>query len=554
MSEECMSEHVDSVVTDEDDEILPVEAEASSSLSWKVDPGQSGRLDKFVCASLPEATVSREKVKKAIKEGCCTVDGLVCTDPNAKVVAGQWVILNLQTEASTLVPVQLGLKYIYKDSDLAVVEKPVGLTVHPCPSCEETTLVHGLLWDFPSLAGMDGVRPGIVHRLDKDTSGIMLIALNETARLRLSDAFAERAVHKSYLAIVCGIAPQTGICREPIGRHPTQKVRMAVSSSGRPAHTEWKRLFADPNGQFSVLEVTIHTGRTHQIRVHLSHLGFPLVGDKLYRNNRWASVQRAAPRQMLHAWKLRFVHPVLQTEVAFVSPLPEDMVQVLLRLSRPMLRVVLTGCPGCGKSTVLKRLAEQGVPVVSADVLVSALYDVDKPGWRWLKQNFGSTFVPGGTGMVDKRKLFSAMQADDTLRLAVNQFMHPLVHEAIETFWNDHECAGNLFAVAEIPLWAETSAQEAAQANIVLVGVACDTSARHERLLQTRGWEQSMSSTMDGWQCTEEKKFRHSDYVLNNNDDVPSLVAQVDKLLTLLQRKASDTPLRKLLQELSKCE
>ncbi|MEG6594176.1 RluA family pseudouridine synthase, partial [Desulfovibrio sp. 1188_IL3213] len=256
---------------------------------------------------------------------CCTVDGLPEKRPAAKVHMGQAVILNLPEHQGSLQPEEGHLELLWQDAHLVVCNKPAGLTVHPCPSCPEQTLVQRLLGRFPQLSRLEGQRPGIVHRLDKDTSGLLVVALTESDRLTLSEAFAERQVHKEYLALVSGLPPLEGQCREPLGRHPTAKIKMAVvpeNRGGRQAFTEWRRLWSTDDNSVSLLAVRIHTGRTHQIRVHMAHMGHPLLGDRLYAPK---AVQDMAPRQMLHAWRLNFTHPASGEDMRFTCPPPQDM-------------------------------------------------------------------------------------------------------------------------------------------------------------------------------------------------------------------------------------
>lgn len=529
----------DPELIDDDDELASSDSIANAvtePLTFTVGAGQGDRLDKFLMAVLPVGSVSREKLKVAIRDGLCNLDGAVCQEPKTKVFTGQTVSIAFVAEASGIVPSPLSLNYLYTDASLVVVQKPFGLTVHPCPSCDEVTLVQGVAADFPQLAAMTGLRPGIVHRLDKDTSGLMLVALREDVRLRLSEAFAEREVHKTYLAVVCGVPVKHGECKELIGRHPTQRVKMAVTKRGRQAHTEWERLYADPEGRFSLLAVTIHTGRTHQIRVHMTHVGHPLVGDSLYTLPKWKAVQALAVRQMLHAWKLEFVHPASGETMNFVCPMPDDMRQTLLRLNRSTLRVVITGCPGCGKSTVLKYLGEQGLPVFSADAAVAESYAAGQEGQKLLARHLGGSFMNPATGEVDRRKLFAHMQTDDALRQKVNTLIHPLVFARLCQFWDDAEAAGYPLAVAEIPLWSESRQGVPQERATVLVGVACDTSVRHERLSANRGWSPEMCQQMDAWQLPESEKFAKADIIVNNNGSYETLVAA---LPTVKQRLES---------------
>ena len=200
------------------------------------------RLDRFLGEALREQDVSREKVKRAIRDGGCLVDGAVCTDVSAKVGAGQSIELRMEAEPTSVQPEEGELEILYQDAWLAVLNKPAGMTVHPAPSCPDGTLVHRLVARFPSLRAQEGFRPGIVHRLDKDTSGLICVALTEEARMRLSEAFAAREIRKEYLALVQGVPAPAGTVDAPLGRHPTVKVKVAVVKNGKEARSEWRVL------------------------------------------------------------------------------------------------------------------------------------------------------------------------------------------------------------------------------------------------------------------------------------------------------------------------
>lgn len=309
-----------------------------SGLDILVTPDKAGqRLDCVLREAAPQR--SRAALQKAVLAGCCLVDGLPETRPDARMRAGQRVVLQLPEAVGVLKAEEGHLELLWQDEHLLVCNKPAGLTVHPCPSCPEHPLVQRLLGRFPQLARLEGQRPGIVHRLDKDTSGLLLVALTEPDRLALSAAFARREVGKEYLALVRGLPPARGECHEPLGRHPTAKVKMCVlpeSRGGRSAHTQWRVLWSAPDNGISLLAVRIHTGRTHQIRVHLAHVGHPLLGDRLYAP---PAVRDMAPRQMLHAWRLTFSHPGTGEELRFSCPPPEDMPRAALAACRRMQRV-----------------------------------------------------------------------------------------------------------------------------------------------------------------------------------------------------------------------
>ncbi len=527
------------------------------------------RLDRFLSAQLPEC--SRASLKKAVEQGCCTVNGLPVTNAAAKIRAGQDIVLALPDAACGVQAEAGDLDVLWRDEHLAVVNKPAGLTVHPCPSCPEGTLVHRLLAHFPQLAAQEGLRPGIVHRLDKDTSGLLIIALTEAARLRLSSAFAGREVHKEYLALVHGVPPQEGECHAPIGRHPQIKVKMAVvpeNRGGRPAHSAWRVLWQAPDGQCSLLAVRIFTGRTHQIRVHMAYCGHPLWGDAVYGVNDAADAEAArlalaqAPslpaaelpaRQMLHAWRIRFRHPLTDAMLEFCCPPPPDMPDAAVQISlRRMRRLVITGNPGCGKSSLTARLAALGLPAFSADAEVGRLYARGAAGWDFLRQRYGSRFLRED-GELNRPALLAAMRAEQDVRREAEHYLHMLVHDALETFWRTEEARGTRCAVAEVPLYFEAGWQSSTSLPAPLViGVTCPMPVRHARLLATRGWSAETSATLEAWQWAEARKAAACHWLVDNSGAEQALDAQARDTLRRVEelRAEEETALRRHLTAL----
>jgi len=287
------------------------------------------RLDSFVARRCPE--LSRSYAGRLIDEGLVALDGR-----NAKrserVDAGAMVSVTIPPpQTIELAPEDIPLTIIYQDGDIIVLEKPAGLTVHPAPGHPSGTLVNALLAACPDLRGIAGtLRPGIVHRLDKDTSGLMVVAKNDRAQRSLQRQLKDREVHKTYLALVHGLPkPREGLIEAPIGRHPKNRKKMAVIASGREAATKYRVRDEIASGRYSLLEVEPITGRTHQIRVHMAALGHPVVGDATY-GRRSAVIER----QFLHAHKLAFAMPLGGRTVEFVSPLPADLREALRRLQR----------------------------------------------------------------------------------------------------------------------------------------------------------------------------------------------------------------------------
>jgi 23S rRNA pseudouridine1911/1915/1917 synthase len=280
------------------------------------------RLDRYVCQRLPE--LSRSRVQKLIADGHITVNGRPAK-PGLRLNTGDRIEVTVPpAPPSRLEPEDIPLDILYEDDDLLVVDKPAGLTVHPAPGHPGHTLVNALLAHLPRLADNgDALRPGIVHRLDKDTSGVMLVAKNGKAQADLAGQFKSHTVSKSYLVLVKGhLTPETGIIEAAIGRDPSHRQRMAIVAGGREARTEYQviRYIRD----YTLLEVRPKTGRTHQIRVHLAAIGFPVVGDKIYGVR-----SPFLGRQFLHASRLGFSLPSTGEYVEFKSELPEDLKHAL---------------------------------------------------------------------------------------------------------------------------------------------------------------------------------------------------------------------------------
>lgn len=248
--------------------------------------------------------------------------------PAIIVVPGETYTIDVPPpEKLQLEPEDVDFGIVFFDKDIIVVDKPAGLVVHPSPGHWRGTLVHGLLWRFPELGNLNGVeRPGIVHRLDAGTSGLMVVARSGLAQEKLYKAFKERRVTKVYLALCFGRPPHDGGAIDaPIGRDEGHRIRMAAVGGGRSALTDYRVLWS--RGGQSLVECRLHTGRTHQIRVHMKHIGCPLVGDLLYAPSRPSPFD--PPRVFLHAWKLGFAHPRDNRPLSFCSHIPEELIRVL---------------------------------------------------------------------------------------------------------------------------------------------------------------------------------------------------------------------------------
>ncbi|HEY4687929.1 MAG TPA: RluA family pseudouridine synthase [Anaerolineae bacterium] len=289
------------------------------------------RLDKFVAARVP--SLSRSAAQRLIEDGFVTVNGAV-TDAAHKVGQGDVIVVRVPPPVPTTLEAEdIPLSIIYEDADLIVIDKPAGLVVHPSAGHDRGTLVNAILAHAPDLHGVGGeARPGIVHRLDKDTSGLIVVAKNDTAHRELQRQFKARTVKKMYVALVEGrVEPGEGVVDAPIARDRVHRKRMAVVMNGRSARTRYKVVRYASVGEtaYSLVEVYPETGRTHQIRVHFAWLGHPLVGDTVYgRKKPSLSIER----HFLHAARLTLHLPSTGEERAFESPLPQDLRRVLQRM------------------------------------------------------------------------------------------------------------------------------------------------------------------------------------------------------------------------------
>lgn len=286
------------------------------------------RIDAYLRAN---TEFSRSRVSALMLEGAVSVDGEVQVKPSYKVSAGQKVVLAVpQVRSVDIVPQNIPLDILYQDADVVIVNKPCGMVVHPAAGNEDRTLVNALLYHVHDLSGIGGeMRPGIVHRLDKDTSGLILIAKNDRAHALLSDQFKERSMEKHYRAVAFGnFREDNGLIDAPIARHPVDRKKMAIVPDGKPSQTEWKVIERLKSATY--LDVHLLTGRTHQIRVHMNSIGHSLLGDRIYAPNIKTSVH--IPRLMLHAYSLAFTHPTSGERIEMVAPLPEKFDATLEKL------------------------------------------------------------------------------------------------------------------------------------------------------------------------------------------------------------------------------
>jgi 23S rRNA pseudouridine1911/1915/1917 synthase len=286
------------------------------------------RLDRYLAAALPE--FSRSRLQALIRNGAVQLQGKNAR-PSETVHAGDSVRVTIPPlEEIEAQAEEIPLEILFEDEDLLVLNKPPGLVVHPGAGNLAHTLVNALLYHCTSLSGIGGKqRPGIVHRLDKETSGCLVVAKNDVAHQVLARQFAEREAPKIYLALVTGTLKRNrGTIDAAIGRHPVERKKMRVDARrGRTARTDYRVL--QSGSAVSLIECALHSGRTHQIRVHLHHIGHPVIGDTLYGK------KGSAPRQMLHAWKLGFTHPRTTERLLFEAPIPADFRALIAAFKSP---------------------------------------------------------------------------------------------------------------------------------------------------------------------------------------------------------------------------
>lgn len=292
---------------------------------WTVDPTDANeRIDKFI--TLQNEDWSRSQVQAWVKEGRVTVNGEPIKN-NYKLQAEDEVTLRVPPPKEMAIqPEEMSLDIVYEDSDVVVVNKPRGLVVHPAPGHYSGTLVNGLLAHCKDLSGINGVlRPGIVHRIDKDTSGLLMVAKNDKAHMRLAEQLKAHTVNRKYVALVHGVIPhEMGTIEAPIGRDPKNRQQMAVVfENSKPAVTHF--IVLERFKEYTMVELKLETGRTHQIRVHMKYIDYPLAGDPKYGPKNTLELDG----QALHAKTLGFIHPRTGEQLEFEAPMPKEMLDVI---------------------------------------------------------------------------------------------------------------------------------------------------------------------------------------------------------------------------------
>lgn len=294
-----------------------------NSINLVVETGAVGeRIDKYICES---TELSRSFAKELLESGSCLLNGTKCKK-NYRVKAGDVVKITLpDMEEPEILPENIPLDIVYEDSDLLVVNKPKGMVVHPAAGHYSGTLVNALMYHCKdSLSGINGViRPGIVHRIDKDTSGLLIVAKNDTAHNGLAEQIKVHSFTRRYEAVVLGGIKENGTVNAPIARHKTDRKKMAVTPNGREAITHYEVI--ENYGKYTHLRLILETGRTHQIRVHMAYTGHPVAGDPVYGDGK----PKWLEGQCLHAREIGFIHPITGKELFFTSPLPEYFEKML---------------------------------------------------------------------------------------------------------------------------------------------------------------------------------------------------------------------------------
>ncbi|MFP4110828.1 MAG: dephospho-CoA kinase [Desulfonatronovibrio sp.] len=511
----------------------------NQQIEFSVDTADSAvRLDKLILKYFPDEPPARSQVQSWIRQGLVRVDGVQHFKPSQTFLADQKVVVQVPVAAREPAAVKGKVEEVYRDEHILVLNKQPGLSVHPASSVAEPTLVNYLLDKYPWIRDtFSGDRPGIVHRLDKDTSGLMVVALDPGSEKKLAASFHDRQVGKNYLAVIKGCPEKNqGEITLPLGRDPVSKTRMAVVKTGRQAITRYQVIYSGKDKKWSMVKVEILTGRTHQIRVHLAEKGHPVLGDFTYGSRsdlsmdcRGRFLTRLVRRQLLHSLRLEFNHPATGQEMSFKSLPPKDFLRTFLCQERVLQRVIITGAMGSGKSSVLFLLKEMGYPVFSADECVAELYRPGNDGWRIIRNRFGTRFIEGEDQPVNKQKLARAIEKDPAILAELNHLIHPLVKHRLEEFWNVHAC--ERVAFAEIPLVFESRMEQGCG---LVAGVFCPDKARHHRLSKTGKMLPEEPALLDSSQMKQADKIRRCDLVVDNSSDLNNLRSKVQALTRVL--------------------
>lgn len=508
------------------------------------------RLDVFLVENFPEYEFTRSQAGRVIRKGHVLVDGRICLKPAYKVSSSQGVKINIPVNKNNApVPVRGEIREVFKNDSILVLDKQPGLSVHPAHSIDEPTLTNYLLEKYPQLRNSESdERPGIVHRLDKDTSGLMVVALDSGIEEFLQSAFHDRLVDKRYLTLIKGCLDRPeGEINLSLNRDPRNKIRMAVVRNGRPARTKYKVIYTGVDKKWSLVMVQILTGRTHQIRVHMSSLGHPVLGDSLYGgkiDSFWGGkeklLQKLVKRQLLHSAELGFNLPHIDKYQLFFQAPPKDFKRAFLYLERGLQKVILTGSMGSGKSLAMSFLRDLKYPVFVADECVHNLYQPGNDGWRMIRGRFGDRFIDGDDQPVNRIRLGAAVSRDRDILDELNHLIHPLVRQRLESFWLEHK--DQRVAFAEIPLAAESGMDTDAD---IVAGVYCPDELRFRRLADKRKLSRDQFIYLDSNQEKQSEKLRHCQLVIDNSSDEGNLKKKIYSLTRVLRYLRSKVAKRK---------
>ncbi len=499
------------------------------------------RLDKVLYRYFEQRGYSRNNIKEFIKKGFVVLNDKIVSKASTKVLYGDKIEVVIPKDKG-IEPIEGDLDVIYEDEYLLVINKPPNLTTHPAPSCKEPTLVNILIKRYPELKTLDKERPGIVHRLDKDTSGLMIIAKNKDVQEKLKSMFQKREIKKKYIVLVHNILRERqGEINVLMDRDHISRTKMKVyKDRGRESITRYKVITDDLNYNVSLVEAELLTGRTHQIRVHFSHIGHPVVGDKLYGRPKKIDnliIKKLAKRQMLHSWYLDFIHPVTKKRLWFKVPVPEDFFRVILYISkkRPMC-VAVTGGVGCGKSKVSELLSKGGYPLWSADQAVEELYKAGGAGFEHIRLNFGDKYIDPQKGCINKKKLFETMSQDQYFRQQVERIIHPLVFEHMVNFIEMNKSKN--MVILEIPLLVEAGWTKENYRGMfdIIVGIFCAENVRNNRLKEIRGWNEEKIKQTIKWQASQRERVMVCDIIIDNSKSLDELQKKVATIKILLRK------------------
>lgn len=484
-----------------------------SSLSFPI------RLDVLLRSLLNNKGFSREKIKYYIQKQHVLVNGTVCTTASKKIHEHDDIRIHIPEESSMLCEEEGDIDIMYEDEDLLLINKPHSLVVHPCTSTPTGTLLQRLLFHYPELADMGGERPAIVHRLDKDTTGLLIVARTEKARYGLVQAFSERTIEKYYVALVEGKTPAKGIIESPIGRDTKNKTKMACSPKGKYAYTEYKTLCTVASNRYpsavSLLSIRIATGRTHQIRVHLASIGHPIIGDTLYGAKQCSFISRP----LLHAFRIIFEHPIQKRSMEYMKMPPKDFEDAFIACATQSTKVILTGCAGSGKSTVLQYFIQEGIPCCSTDNIVESLYCKENSLWHYCRQSYGTRFL-NQDDTINKHALLLAMKESPQIKKEIERVTHSFVAHAVHEFWKNHIHAP--YTIVEVPLYFESEDFRKNCPAGTIIAVISKEEERKKRM-HSKGWDKEKIEYVVKNQYDDTYKKEHADYIIENNSTLEDL-------------------------------